>query len=88
MFLCYCLAEEIKLTDLTEQTTIDLLEEQKNPKHSEPTNMDKESYTTSTTAGESELTTPETDVSGKSVIELVVQDQSGTDLQAYHKKSH
>ena len=48
--------------------------------------MDKESYTTSTTAGESESTTPETDVSGKSVIELVGQDQSGTDLQALDEK--
>ena len=48
--------------------------------------MDKESYTTSTIAGESESTTPETDVSGKSVIELVVQDQSGTDLQALDEK--
>ena len=80
------IAEEIKLKGLTEQTTIDLLEEQKNPKHTEPTNMDKESYTTSTIAGESESTTPETDVSGKSVIELVVQDQSGTDLQALDEK--
>ena len=47
--------------------------------------MDKESYTTSTT-GKSELTRPETDVLGKSLIELVVQDQSGTDLQALDEK--
>ena len=80
------IAEEIKLKGLTEQTSRNLLKEQKNPKHSEPTNMDKESYTTSTTAGESESTTPETDVLGKSVIELVVQDQSGTDLQALDER--
>ena len=78
------IAEEIKLKGLTEQTSI--VRGEKNPKHSEPTNMDKESYTTSTTAGESESTTPETDVLGKSVIELVVQDQSGTDLLALDEK--
>ena len=79
------IAEEIKLKGLTEQTSRDLLEEQENPKHSEPTNMDKESYTTSTT-GKSESVKLETDVLGKPSKELVVHDQSGTDLQALEEK--
>ena len=77
------IAEEIKLKGLTGQTSRELFEEQENPRPSEPAKMDKESYTTSTTI-KNESVTLGTDVLGKPSKELVVHDQSGTDLQTLH----
>ena len=62
----------------------ELFEEQENPRPSEPAKMDKESYTTSTTIKNESLTLG-TDVLGKPSKELVVHDQSGTDLQALRR---
>ena len=79
------IAEEIKLKGLTGQTLRELLEEQENPRPSEPAKMDKELCTTSTT-GKSGSVKLETDVLGKPSKELVVQDKSGTDLQVLDEK--
>ena len=77
------IAEEIKLKGLTGQTSSNVLEEQEKPGHSEPSMMDKDLFTTSTIVKRESTTPP---ALGKLSKEMVVQDQSGTDLEALDEK--
>ena len=78
------IAEEIKLKGLTGQILSDVLDEQEKPGHSEQALMSKDLFPISTAAGNRESITPYAlDQLSK---ELVVQGQSGTDLQALDEK--
>ena len=81
------IAEEIKLKGLTGQTFGDVWEEEEKPEHFGPAEIGKDLFTTSTTTDKREFTTPDIgDALGMPSIELVLQDQSGTDLQALDEK--
>ena len=79
------IADELKLKGLTGQTSTDILDEQENPGHSEPAMMGRDLFTTSTN-DKRKSTTLNADTSGKLSKDLVVQDQSGTNLQALDEK--
>ena len=81
------IAEEIKLKGLTGQTSSELtLEKQEMPGYSEPAKMSKDLFTTPTTASKRESITSNTEALDKLSKELVIQDQSGTNLQALDEK--
>ena len=79
------IAEEIKLKGLTGQTSTDILDKQEKPGHSEPAMMGKALLTTSTNE-KIKSTTLAANTSGRFSKDLVVQDQSGTNLQALDEK--
>ena len=56
------------------------------PGYSEPAKMSKDLFTTSITANKRESITSDTEALDKLSKELVVQDQSGTNLQALDEK--
>ena len=81
------IGKEIKIKGLTGQTFGDVLEEQEKPEHFGPAEMDKDLFATSTTTDKRETSTPDIgDPLGMLSEELVVQDQSGTNLQALDEK--
>ena len=81
------IAEEIKLKGLTGQTSSELtLEKQEMSGYSEPAKMSKDLFTTPTTANKRESITSNTEALDKLSKELVIQDQSGTNLQALDEK--
>ena len=81
------IAEEIKLKGLTGQTFGDVWEEQEKPEHFGPAKIGKDLFTTSTNTDKRESTTPDiSDPLGMLSKELVVQNQSGTDLKALDEK--
>ena len=80
------IAEEMKLNGLTEQTSNEvMLEEQEKPGNSEAAMMEKDLITTLTT-DQRELIRSNIEPQGKLSKELVVQNQSGTNLQALDEK--
>ena len=79
------IAEEIKLKGLTGQTSSDILDEQEKLGHSEPAMMGKDLFTSSTN-NKRKSTTHDANTSGKFFKDLVVQNQSRTDLQALDEK--
>ena len=81
------IAEEIKLKGLIGQTSSErTLEKQEMPGYSEPAKMSKDLFTTSITANKRESITSDTEALDKLSKELVVQEQSGTNLQALDEK--
>ena len=79
------IAAEIQLKGLSGQNFSDVLDEQEKPRHSEPAMMGKDFFTTSTN-DKRKSTTLDADTSGKFSKDLVVQNQSRTDLQALDEK--
>ena len=79
------IADEIKLKGLTGQISSDILDEHEKPGHPEPEMMGTDLLTKSTNA-KRKSTTLDVDTSGKFSNDLVVQNQSGTDLQALDEK--
>ena len=79
------IAEDIKLKGLSGQTSSNVIDEQEKPGQSEPAMIGPDLFTTSTN-DKRKSTTLDVDASGKFSKDLVVQDQSGTDLQALDEK--